>query len=236
MERYTKHVNFSYIGIKGQEKLLNSKVLIIGAGGLGTNFASHFVRAGIGEVFIVDKDKVETTNLQRQWIYDENDIGEYKAKAACLKLRKINSEIKIDYSIMELNVSNVNEVINGFDLVVDATDNFKTRLMINDFCHKNKIPWIFTGILDAEGQTMLIVPGQTKNLRDVLNYNGKLDDADFNEIEPSITSSVLAPSVSIIASMAVILSFKLLLDNYKDSLNKLFVFDTWRNRFKILDV
>lgn len=236
MQRYTKHVNFSSIGVKGQEQLLSSKVLIIGVGGLGTNFASHFVRAGVGKVFIVDKDKVELTNLQRQWIYDENDIGEYKAKAACLKLRKINSEIKIDYSIMEINASNADEVINEFDLVVDATDNFKTRLMINDVCHKNKIPWIFTGILGAEGQTMLIVPGQTKNLRDVLNYNGKLDDADFNEIEPNIASSVLAPSVSIMASMAVILSFKLLTGNYKDSLNKLFVFDTWQNKFKILDI
>ncbi|MEI6092782.1 MAG: HesA/MoeB/ThiF family protein [bacterium] len=236
MERYTKHINFSSIGVEGQKKLIRARVLIIGAGGLGTNFASHFARAGVGEIFVIDKDKVELGNLQRQWLYDEQDIGEYKAKAAVVRLRKINSEIKIDYSIAEFNSDNAKQLTKGFDLVIDATDNFKTRLIINDVCKNHGIPWIFTGILGAEGQTMLIVPGLTKDLRDVLNYNGEFNSGNFNELEPNIKSSVLAPSVSIMSSMAVILSFKLLLGEYEDSVNRLFVFDTWKNKLKTLNI
>ena len=234
MERYTKHTNFAPIGVEGQKKFLNSSILIIGAGGLGTNFASHFTRAGIGRVLIVDKDKVELGNLQRQWLYDENDIGEYKAIAAVNRLRKINSEIKIDHLVSCVDAQNIDDLICGFDVIVDATDNFSTRLIIDEACDKHGKPWVFTGILGAQGQTMAIIPGKTKKLKDIF-YNDS-GVKDFSDIEPNAQSSVIAPSVSIMSSMAVILCFKIILNNYEDIVNRLFVFDTWENKFKILKI
>ena len=236
MERYIKHTNFAPIGVEGQKKFLNSSILIIGAGGLGTNFASHFTRAGIGRVLIVDKDKVELGNLQRQWLYDETDIGEYKAIAAIKKLRKINSEIKIDYLVDKVDGHNIDDLIYDFNIVVDATDNFSTRLIIDEACDKQGKPWVFTGILDAQGQTMAIIPGRTKKLKDIFFNDHDVKNNDFYDVEPNVQSSVIAPSVSIMSSMAVILCFKILLNNYEDIINRLFIFDTWNNKLKTLNI
>ncbi|MEI6080771.1 MAG: HesA/MoeB/ThiF family protein [bacterium] len=236
MERYIKHTNFAPIGIEGQKRFLNSSVLIIGAGGLGTNFASHFTRAGVGKILVVDKDKVELGNLQRQWLYDETDIGQYKAVAAVNRLRKINSEIRVDHLVDKVNSSNIDELIKDFDLVVDATDNFSTRLIIDAACSRNSKPWVFSGILGAQCQTMAVIPGKTRTLKDILNYDESSGHTSFADIEPNAQSSVLAPSVSVISSMAVIICFKLLLNDYEDVANKLFVFDTWNNKLKSLTI
>ncbi len=236
MERYIKHTNFAPIGVDGQRKFLNSSILIIGAGGLGTNFASHFARAGVGRILIVDKDKVELGNLQRQWLYDETDIGEYKAIAAIKKLRKINSEIKIDYLVDKVDGHNIDDLIYDFNIVVDATDNFSTRLIIDEACDKQGKPWVFTGILDAQGQTMAIIPGRTKKLKDIFFNDHDVKNNDFYDVEPNVQSSVIAPSVSIMSSMAVILCFKILLNNYEDIINRLFIFDTWNNKLKTLNI
>lgn len=240
MDRYIKHINFEPIGINGQQKFLNSKVLIIGAGGLGTNFANHFVRAGIGEILIVDRDKVELGNLQRQWLYDEEDIGQQKALAAVKKLRKVNSTIKINSIVDNVNANNVDDLIHGFDLIMDATDNFKTRFIIDDACFKQNKPWIFTGILGAQAQTMIVMPGITPRLKDVLGFTSSESElvsgsglATFPN-EPSAESSVLAPSVSMISSAAVLLAFKVLLNKHQDVLGNLFIFDTWENSVKKL--
>jgi len=237
VERYRKHINFTPIGVNGQKRFLDSSILIIGAGGLGTNFASHFTRAGIGRILLVDKDKVELGNLQRQWLYDENDIGEYKAIAAVNRLRKINSEIKIDCLVDKVDKENIDDLIHDFDIIVDATDNFLTRLIIDKACYKQNKPWVFTGILGAHGQTMAIIPGKTKRLEDIFyNTNYEDDKKDFSDIEPNAQSSVIAPSVSIMSSMAVILCFKVLLNDHEDIINRLFVFDTWNGKLKIFNI
>jgi len=230
MERYIKHINFDGIGIIGQETLSSSSVVIIGAGGLGSNFANHFVRAGFKRVRIIDKDKVELSNLQRQWLYDEEDIGCYKAKTAFTKLSKVNSDIEIDAIVAEVNESNIIELIKDFDIVMDATDNFKTRYIIDDACFELKKPWVFTGILGAEAQTMLINPGVTKRLRDLLPQN-----ANLKNVEPNFSSSVIAPSVSIISSMAFIQAIKFLLkQDYEPG--TMLTFDTWNNKFRRVDL
>jgi molybdopterin-synthase adenylyltransferase len=226
MERYTKHINFAGIGAEGQQKLCSSSVVIIGAGGLGSNFANHFVRAGFKKVRIIDKDRVELSNLQRQWLYDEKDIGSYKADAAFKKLSVVNSDVEVDSIVSEFNESNAKDLIKDFDIVMDATDNFKTRYIIDDICFELKKPWVFTGILGAEAQTMLIEPGVTKRLRDVLPQS-----IDLKNVEPNILSSVVAPSVSIISSMAVILALKFLLKQDYEA-GTMFTFDTWNNRFR----
>ncbi len=226
MERYTKHINFEGIGHKGQAILCSSSVVIVGAGGLGTNFANHFVRAGFKRVRIIDKDKVEIGNLQRQWLYDEDDIGSYKAQSAFHKLSKVNSSIQIEAVVSELNETNAMELLKDFDIVMDATDNFKTRYIIDDICFELKKPWVFTGILGAEAQTMLIDPRTTKRLREIIPQNNGLKD-----VEPSTASSVVAPSVSIISSMAFIQAVKFLLKrDYEPGV--MLTFDTWRNKFR----
>lgn len=236
MERYVKHINFEPIGLEGQQKFLNSKVLIIGAGGLGTNFANHFVRAGIGEILIIDKDRVELSNLQRQWLYDEEDIGEQKAIAAVKKLKKVNSTIKLNAVVDSVNANNIDDIIHGYDLVIDATDNFKTRFLIEDACFKQEIPWIFTGILGAQAQTMVMVPGVTPRLKDVLGFTEPESNSATFPNEPNAESSVLAPSVSMISSAAVLLAFKVLLKKHHDVLGIIFIFDTWNCGVKKLSL
>ena len=225
-ERYIKHVNFNKIGAEGQKVLCNSSVVIIGAGGLGSNFANHFVRAGFKKVRIIDKDKVELSNLQRQWLYDEQDIGSYKAQAAVKKLSKVNSTIQIEAVVSEFNEANAKELIEGFDIVMDATDNFKTRHIIDAICFELKTPWVFTGILGAEAQTMAIVPNVTKKLGEIIPKG-----TDLTNVEPNSASSVLAPSVSIISSMAFLLAIKVLLKQDYEP-NTLVIFNTWDNKFK----
>lgn len=226
MERYIKHINFPGIGLDGQKTLCSSSVVIIGAGGLGTNFANHFVRAGFKRVRIIDKDKVELSNLQRQWIYDEDDIGSYKAESALKKMSKVNSSIQIEAIVAEVNETNIKDLIKDFDIVMDATDNFKIRYIIDDICFELKKPWVFTGILGAEAQTMVINPGVTKRLRDLIPQN-----TDLKNVEPNPTSSVIAPSVSIISSIAFIHAIKFLLkQDYEPG--TMLTFDTWNNRFR----
>jgi adenylyltransferase/sulfurtransferase len=226
MERYIKHINFDGIGLDGQKVLCSSSVVIIGAGGLGSNFANHFVRAGFKRVRIIDKDKVELSNLQRQWTYDEDDIGSYKAESAVKKMSKVNSSIQIEAVVAEVNEINIKDLIKDFDIVMDATDNFKTRYIIDDICFELKKPWVFTGILGAEAQTMVINPGVTKRLRDLIPQNTGLKN-----VEPNSSSSVIAPSVSMISSMAFIQAIKFLLkQDYEPG--TMLTFDTWNNRFR----
>ena len=169
-------------------------------------------------------------------MYDEGDIGEYKAIAAVNRLRKINSEIKIDNLVDKVDERNINDLIHGFDVVIDATDNFSTRMTIDKACYEQNIPWVFTGILGAQGQTMAMIPGRTKRLKDMFHGDTDARKDDFSDIEPNPQSSVIAPAVSIMSSMAVMLCFKILLNNYEDIVNRLFVFDTWNNRFKVLNI
>ncbi|MFH1222792.1 MAG: HesA/MoeB/ThiF family protein [Pseudomonadota bacterium] len=231
MERYIKNINFSEIGVEGQKILCSSSVVIIGAGGLGSNFANHFVRAGFGRVRIIDKDKVELSNLQRQWLYDEEDIGKYKAQAAFSRLSKVNSEVKIEAVVSEFNNSNAEDLVRDFDIVMDATDNFKTRFLIDDICFKLRKPWVFTGILGAEAQTMLIIPGVTPTLKEFMDDIGT-NCTELQHVEPDVSSSVLSPSVSIISSIAVLTALKFLIKKDPQP-GALITFDTWNNKLRV---
>lgn len=156
--RYSKQILFPQIGIKGQRKLQKSKVLIVGCGGLGGVIADNLTRAGIGHIKIIDRDYVESDNLQRQILFDEKDIGRPKALVAYDKLQKINSSIKIEAEVCEVNHKNVEELIKPFDLILDGTDNIKTRLIINDACVKHRKHWIFGAAVGSTGISMTIPP------------------------------------------------------------------------------
>ncbi|MCP4216607.1 MAG: NAD(P)H-binding protein [bacterium] len=157
--RYSRQTILHNIGTLGQETFLKSKVLIIGCGALGTHIAGNLARAGIGTLHLVDRDLVELNNLQRQSLFDENDLGQPKAAVAAAKLKKINSDIHITHLIKDVNNTNIEEMVEGFHLVLDGTDNIPTRMLINDVCVKNRIPWIYTGVIRTRGMVMPVLPG-----------------------------------------------------------------------------
>lgn len=222
--RYSRQIILEQIGPKGQEILLNSRITVIGCGALGTVVASNITRAGIGTVVLIDRDVVELNNLQRQILFDEKDIGHPKVMAVFKKLKMINSEIEIKPVLKDVNSTNIEELISGSDVVLDATDNFQTRMIINDACVKHRIPWIYAGVIQTHGMTMAILP----------------QGPCFQCLLPSIpdpgststceTAGVLNTIVNIIASMESTEAIKILLN--KDVSNKLVYYDVWHHQFE----
>ena len=160
VERYARQVVFGPIGREGQDTLLRSKVTIIGMGALGTVLANCLCRSGVGHIRMVDRDYVELSNLQRQLLYDEDDAAERlpKAIAAYRRLSAVNSEITLEPLVSDVNPANIGGLLSGADLVLDATDNWETRFLINEACSAYTIPWIYCGALGGTGMTMNILP------------------------------------------------------------------------------
>jgi molybdopterin-synthase adenylyltransferase len=165
--RYSRHTLFAPIGEEGQRKLGASRVAIVGMGALGTVLANHMVRAGVGFVRLIDRDFVESSNLQRQMLYEEEDAAQSapKAMAAAQRLARINSQITIEPHVTDLNPMNAEELLGGVDLILDGTDNFAVRFLINDISVKLNIPWIYGGAVASRGVSMTVIPGQTPCLR-----------------------------------------------------------------------
>jgi molybdopterin/thiamine biosynthesis adenylyltransferase len=166
-DRYSRQTIFPGIGEEGQVKLLNSRAVIIGCGALGTNIATHLVRAGVGKVRIVDRDFIEYHNLQRQVLFDEDDIKARlpKAIAAEKHLSRINSSVDIEGIVADVNYTNIEEFCRDANVILDGLDNFETRGLINDVALKHNIPWVYGGAIASNGMTMTIVPGETPCLR-----------------------------------------------------------------------
>ena len=165
--RYSRQTMFPAIGEEGQVKLSNGNVVIIGCGALGTNIATLLVRAGVGKVRIVDRDFIEYHNLQRQILFDEEDIkaGLPKAIAAERHLRKVNSSVQIEGIVADANYTNIEKLCSGANVILDGLDNFETRFLINDVAMKHKIPWVYGGAIASSGVTMTIIPGKTACFR-----------------------------------------------------------------------
>ena len=157
--RYDRQIRLPYIDHAGQEKLGRAHVAIVGQGALGTAASSYLARAGVGHILIIDNDIVELSNLQRQTLFEEGDIGRSKADVACEHLRKINSDISVTSSRERLTEDNASALLGGADIVIDASDNFEARKIINDCCVPRGIPWIYGGVVQSQGMTMNIVPG-----------------------------------------------------------------------------
>ncbi|MCX5750916.1 MAG: HesA/MoeB/ThiF family protein [Candidatus Saganbacteria bacterium] len=160
MQRYLRQMMLPDFGEEGQKKLLAAKVLIVGVGGLGSPVADYLVRGGVGVVGLVDSDKLELSNLHRQLLYTEKDLGKNKAEASAEYLRQVNGEIKIIPHVLRLDVNNVNAIIKNYDVIVDCADNFSTRYVLNDACWMAKKPLVHGGVLKYEGQAMVILPGK----------------------------------------------------------------------------
>ena len=232
MERYARQSVFTPIGKEGQAKLLRSKVTIIGMGALGTVAANNLCRAGVGCLRIIDRDYVELTNLQRQTLYNEEDAHQNLPKviAASKHLSMINSEIDLEPIIADVNASNIEDFICGSDLVIDANDNMEIRFIINEACHKHKIPWIYCGALGAHGVTMNILPGINQPcLRCFIGESGDLSHDSCS------TVGVLNMLTGMMASIQSAEAIKILISS--DSIrSKLLTINLWENRFNTLEL
>ena len=169
LERYSRHILLDAVGVEGQLKLLSSRVLIIGAGGLGAPAAMYCAAAGIGTIGIVDADEVEVSNLQRQIIHFTRDIGVPKVTSAGEKIAAINPDVTVEPIKAFVKASNIESILDGYDFVIDGTDNFATKFLINDACVMKKIPYSHGGILRFNGQTMTVLPGESACYRCVFH-------------------------------------------------------------------
>ncbi len=160
-ERYSRHIMLGQIGEAGQHKLLSAKVLIVGAGGLGSPAAVYLAAAGIGTIGIVDADKVELSNLQRQILHHTSDLSVEKVKSAKTKLQAINPDVTVKAYHEQLKAANIRKIIREYDFVIDATDNFPSKFLINDACFFESKPFSHAGVLRFDGQLMTVIPGKT---------------------------------------------------------------------------
>jgi adenylyltransferase/sulfurtransferase len=233
LERYSRQIFFPGIGEEGQRKLLKSYVVVVGCGALGTVIAGSLARAGVGRLKIVDRDFVEENNLQRQILFDEDDVKENlpKAVAAQRKLEKINSHIQIESFVTDVNHTNIESILEGADLVMDGTDNFEARYLINDACIKHKIPWVYGACVSSYGLSMTIIPYQTPCLRCVL------ETAPPAGATPTCdTAGVIGPIVNTIASIQVTEGLKILTRNWKALRKEIVIIDLWEGSFTKADI
>lgn len=218
-ERYSRQEIITFIGKEGQEKIKKTHIMIIGVGALGTVAAELAARAGVGRVTLVDRDVIELSNLQRQTLFTEKDIGRSKAVAAAEKIREINSTIKIDPAAIDLTVVN-SKILGEADLILDCTDNLQTRFLINHYCRKNNKSWIYAAAIRAEGYVMALLP-DGPCLRCFLNTPPS---------ETCATTGVLNTVTTAIATQQVTLALKMIVQG-KNSIAKdeLIHFNIWEN-------
>lgn len=232
-QRYQKHLLLPQIGRAGQAKLKKSAAVVIGCGGLGCTLAVYLVRSGVGRVVLVDRDCVELDNLHRQILFVEEDVvqGRPKAVAAAEHLRRANSEVEIIPLVEDVSGDNVEEIIQRGDLVLDGTDNFETRYLINDACLKHRLPWVYAGVVATTGMVMSIVPGKTPCFRCFLPQPPTPGDVPTCE-----SVGVWGPAVGVIASFQVSEGLKVLLGREDDLLPGLATFDIWSGEWEIFSV
>jgi len=231
--RYSRQMLFAPIGPAGQRKLSEARVAIVGAGALGTVLANHMVRAGVGFVRIVDRDFVEESNLQRQMLYDEDDARGHmpKAIAAAEKLRRVNSGVAIEPVVGDLHAYNAEALLGDVDVILDGTDNFQVRFLINDVAVKRRIPWIYGGAVSSRGMFATIRPFETPCYRCLFPHppSGRGETCD--------TVGVIGPIIHIVASYQATEALKLLVGAEPDRLNPyLEQFELWSNRHVQMDI
>ena len=227
-DRYSRQTRFTPIGTEGQLKLGNARIALIGAGALGSVSAELLVRAGAGFLRIIDRDFVELSNLQRQSLYDENDVRDNlpKAVAAAGKLKRINSTVQVEAIVDDVNPATVEDYIKDVDLVLDALDNFETRFVINDACARQARPWIYSSAVGSYGLVMPIFPGKSPCLRCMIGSlpaPGSSPTCD--------TAGVIGPITHIIASIQVAEALKWITGSRETNNLGLITYDVWTHRF-----
>jgi molybdopterin/thiamine biosynthesis adenylyltransferase len=224
-ERYSRQVLFPGIGIEGQQRLLASRVAVVGCGATGSAISSLLARSGVGTLRIIDRDYVEPSNLQRQSLFDESDAAESvpKAIAAAKKITAFNSEIVVEPKVADLIPENIESLLADVDLVLDGTDNFETRYLVNDFAVKASLPWIYTAAVGSYAVSMNVSPGKTACLACMF------PDPPSGFIETCETAGILATAVNLAASIAATEALKFLTGAHERLRTTLLSFDVWTN-------
>jgi len=231
-KRYSRQTVFEKIGIPGQERLLAARVVVLGIGALGTVIANNLCRAGLGHLRLVDRDYVELSNLQRQVLFDEGDAAAQlpKAQAACKHLARINSQISLEPVVAHVDSSNIEELVKDADVVLDGSDNMELRFLVNEVCHKLKIPWVYGGVLGATGNCMTIVPGGGACFRCLVP---KIPPA--GSYPTCATTGVLNMASGIIASLESAEAVKIITGSTEVN-RGIFVLDLWNNSAEYLNL
>lgn len=230
-DRYSRQRLFKPIGEKGQEKIGQKHVLIIGCGALGTANADNLARSGIGKLTLIDRDYVEYSNLQRQQLFTEADAVEQipKAIAAQKRLTEINSNVMIDAHIMDATSTSLTPLLNGVDLVIDATDNFEIRLIMNDLLQKLNVPWIFGTCVGSTGMSFTILPNQTPCLQCLLDAT-PMSGATCDSV------GIISSAVQMVVVHQTTEAFKILVEDYDALRTSLVIFDLWNNYYQTINV
>lgn len=230
-DRYSRQERFAPLGPEGQQRLGEARALVLGCGALGSMIAERLARAGVGMLRLVDRDWVELSNLQRQTLFTEADADESrpKAVAAAEMLRQINSQIVIEPFVEDVAFDNIERLAAGCELIVDGTDNFETRFLVNDYCVKNSVPWVHGGCLGASGQVLTILPGETACFRCLVP-----ELPPRETLQTCDTAGVLGPAVGLIACLQAAEALKILSGHREQSCGKLMVVDTWHTDLRLI--
>jgi molybdopterin/thiamine biosynthesis adenylyltransferase len=230
-ERYSRQVLFPAIGESGQKKLAATRIAIVGCGATGSALLSLLARAGAGTIRIIDRDYVEPSNLQRQSLFDEADAAESlpKAIAAARKIAELNSAIGVEPKIADLTPSNIESLLQGYDLILDGTDNFETRYLVNDYAVAQSLPWIYTAAVGSYCVTLNVLPGKTACLACIF------PDPPQGGLETCDTAGILNSAVNLAASIAATEAIKLIVGAGSRLRRTLFSFDVWSNQRTELD-
>jgi adenylyltransferase/sulfurtransferase len=224
-DRYSRQMLFSGIGPAGQGRLASARVAIVGCGATGSAIASLLARAGVGTLRIIDRDYVETSNLQRQSLFDEADAAESlpKAIAAARKIAAFNSQVLVEPQVADLTPANIDSLLAGVTLILDGTDNFETRYLLNDFAVSRSVPWIYTAAVGSYGVTLNVLPGKTACLACIF------PDAPRGALETCETAGILNSVVNLAASISATEAVKLLVGAEDRVRRTLLSFDVWTN-------
>lgn len=232
-ERYARQMAFAGIGLAGQRKLMASRVLVVGVGGLGSWTAELLARAGAGVLRLVDDDRVDVTNLHRQGLYDQADADAAMPKVAAAeqRLAQINDQVAVEPIETRLDKDNIADLARDVDLILDGTDNFAARFVINDYAVKTHTPWIFAGVVAAEGQIMTVIPPRTPCLRCVF------DSPPPPCVDPACrVAGVLGPAVTVLAAMQACEAVKVLAGSGKNASACMTKLDLWNNTIQRIGV
>jgi len=231
-ERYSRQTRFAPLGTAGQERLAAARVAIVGCGALGGAAALALVRAGVGHVRLIDRDVPERSNLPRQVLFDEADVaaGLPKAVAAARHLTRINSAARIEPVVADLTAANVADLLRGHDVVVDGTDNFEARFLVNEFCCAERIPWVHGGAIGAEGRVLAVVPGVTACLRCLVP-----EPPAPGALPTCETAGVVGPAVLVVGAVQAMEAIRLVVGG-PESGNRLLVCDLWAQAWRTVDL
>lgn len=224
-ERYSRQILFGGIGPAGQQRLAAARVAVVGCGATGSAIAALLARSGVGSLCVIDRDYVEPSNLQRQTLFEESDAKESlpKAIAASRRIAAFNSQIVVDPRVADLIPTNIEELLEGIDLILDGTDNFETRYLLNDYAVSKRLPWIYAAAVGSYAVTLNVLPGETACLACVF------PESPRGTVETCETSGILNTAVNLVGSVAATEAMKLLVGAKQKLRRTLLSWDVWQN-------